>query len=137
VSNIKETYQQIQPYREVTRLIDEIGNSKKEKDVRILGHLLSYAEYQFGKGVPGKHYREREDGDRISNWNVEIEILNECITMLADFYGQNVSLSNIDRDDMASPYLERSLSILNLWVINLDSDSSNGISSLSKDQIDR
>jgi hypothetical protein len=136
VSNIKETYQQIQPYREVTRLIDEIGNSKKEKDVRILGHLLSYAEYQFGKGVPGKHYREREDGERISNWEVEIIILKRIITTLAGLYGGNGSLSIIDRDNMAFPYLERMLSILNSWVINLDSDSSSGVDSLSKDQID-
>jgi hypothetical protein len=67
--------------------------------------LLSFAEYQFGKGVPGKLYREREDGERISNWFVEIEILNEIITMLADLYGRNVSVGNIDRDNMAFPYL--------------------------------
>jgi tetratricopeptide (TPR) repeat protein len=50
---------------------------------------------------------------------------------------QNKSLNNIDRDNMAFPYLERSLSILNPWVINLDSGSSNGIDSLSKDQVNK
>jgi tetratricopeptide (TPR) repeat protein len=121
----------------VTRLIDEILDSKKGKDIRILEHLLSYAEYQFGKGVAGEHCRKREDGDRISNWIVEIEILNEIIATVADLYMQNKSLSTIDRNNMAFPYLERSLSVLNPWLINLDSDSGNGIDSLSKDQIDR
>jgi hypothetical protein len=133
---LKELTNKLQPYREVTRLIDEIVNSKKGKDMRILEHLLSYAEYQFGKGVAGKHYRGREDGDRISNWIVEIEILNEIVKTLAELYNQKESLSNIDRNNMAFPYLERSLSILKPWVINLDSGSGNGIDSLSKDQIE-
>jgi hypothetical protein len=134
---LKKLTNKLQPYREVTRIISETLDSKKGKDIRILEHLLSFAEYQFGKGVAGKHYREREDGDRISNWIVEIKILNEIITTLADFYRRNVSISDIDRTNMAFPYIERSLNILNPWVINLNPDSSNGIDSLSKDQIDK
>jgi hypothetical protein len=38
---------------------------------------------------------------------------------------------------MAISYIERYLSILNPWVINLDPVSSYGIDSLSKDQIDK
>jgi hypothetical protein len=102
----------LQPYREVTLLTVEIRNSKKGKDVRILEHLLSYAKYKFGL-----YYCEREGGDRRSNWTVEIEILNEIITALADLYNQNNSLSILGRDNMALPYLERSLNILNPWVI--------------------
>jgi hypothetical protein len=97
-------------------------SKKGYKDIRIFEHLLSFAEYQFGNGVAGKHYREREDGDRISNFVVEIEILNQIITTLVDLYYRNESLSTIDRDNIAFPYLERSLSILNPWVINLDPD---------------
>jgi tetratricopeptide (TPR) repeat protein len=134
---LKKLTNKLKPYREVTRLIVEIRNSKKGKDARILEHLLSFAEYQFGKGVATKHYRERQDGDRISNWIVEIEILNEIITTSADLYNQNKSLSSTDRDNMAFPYLKRSLSILNPWVINLDPDSSYGVDSFSKDQIKR
>eukprot|EP00596_Hydrurales_sp_CCMP1899_P000012 CAMPEP_0119051096 /NCGR_PEP_ID=MMETSP1177-20130426/72829_1 /TAXON_ID=2985 /ORGANISM="Ochromonas sp, Strain CCMP1899" /LENGTH=230 /DNA_ID=CAMNT_0007030187 /DNA_START=129 /DNA_END=819 /DNA_ORIENTATION=+ len=190
---LKKLTNKLQPYREVTRIIVEILCSKKGENIRILEHSISYAEYQFGKGVPGKLYREREDGERISNWIVEIQtlngiitllsglyiqnkslssidrdnmafpylerslsilnpwvtnldsgsgiveikILNEIITTLADFYRRNVSISDIDRTNMAFPYIERSLNILNPWVINLDPDSSNGIDSLSKDQIDR
>jgi hypothetical protein len=133
VSNLKETSYYFTFDEEVQWLIVQIRSSK---DIRILEHLLSCAEYQFGKGV-GKHYREREDGERISNLEVEIENLNDIITVLAGLYLQNNSLSNMDRSNMAFPYIERSLSILNPWVINLDSDSSNGNNSLSKGQIER
>jgi hypothetical protein len=133
----KKLPKKLQPSLEVTQIIVETLDSKKGKDIRMLQHLLLFAEYQFGKGVAGNHYREMENGDRISNWIVEIDFLNEIITDLADLYGWNVSLSIMSRDYMASPYLERSLSILNPWLINLDSDSSNRMNSLSKDQIDR
>jgi hypothetical protein len=109
--------------------------SKKGNDCRVLDHLLSFAEHQFGKGVPGKYHREREDGERISNWIVDIGILHRIIQRLSDLYGQDSSLSTIVQDDMRFPYLERSLSLLNPWVINLDSDASNGIDNLNEDQI--
>jgi hypothetical protein len=133
---LKKLTNKLQPYREVKRIISETLDSKRGKDIRILEHLLSFADYQFGKGVEGKYYREREDGDRISNWIVEIQNLNEIIKTLADLYNHNKSLSTKDRNNMAFPYLERSLSILNPWIINLDPDCINGIDSLSKDQIE-
>jgi hypothetical protein len=58
----------LMPYCEVAQVIDEVLKSKKGNDCKIVEHLVSFAEHQFGKGVPGKHYREREDGERISNW---------------------------------------------------------------------
>jgi hypothetical protein len=36
---------------------------------------------------------------------------------------------------MRFPYLERSLSLLNPWIVNLESDASNGIVSPNKEQI--
>jgi hypothetical protein len=134
VSDIKEAQKQIQPYREVTRLIGEILVSTKGNNIRILEHLLSFAEYQFGKKVIGKHYRERGDGDRISNWTVEIGILYYIISTVADFYSQNTTISSIICYDMSFPYLERLLSLLHPWVINLDIDASNGNDSLSEEQ---
>jgi hypothetical protein len=96
--------------------------------------LLSFAEHQFGKGVPGKHHRERENGECISNWQVEIDILNKIIRKMCDIYQEDNSLSSIIQNDMAYPYLERSLSLLNSWVINLDLDASEGNGNLSEDQ---
>jgi hypothetical protein len=64
---LKKLTRKLQPYCEVTQLIDGILKSKEGIDCRVPEHLVSFAEHQFGKGVPGKHYREREDGERISN----------------------------------------------------------------------
>jgi tetratricopeptide (TPR) repeat protein len=108
--------------------------SKKGNESRVLEHLLSFADFQFGKKVKGKDYRERGDGDRISNWTVEIEIFNDVITTLADLYGQNVTLSTIICDDTSFPLFEQSLSLLNPWVINLDIDASEGNDSHSEEQ---
>ena len=70
---------QLQPYHEVVRVIEEIReelSSKKKEEVRVLGHLISYALFQFGDRILGKAYRERAfNGERIDNWRVEIGIL--------------------------------------------------------------
>jgi hypothetical protein len=82
---LKKLSFQLQPYSEVVQFIEEIRDEKFEKKVlciRVLKHLISYAEYQFGSRVPGKDYRERENGERIDNWTVEIQILMyhlECL----------------------------------------------------------
>jgi tetratricopeptide (TPR) repeat protein len=119
----------------VTQLIIGILESKKGNDCRVLEHLLSFAEHQFGKGVAEKNYRERKDGERISNWEVDIFFLYEIIQRLSDPYGEDNLLSTIVQDDMRFPYLGRSLSLLNPWMINLDSDVSSGIDSLNEDQM--
>jgi tetratricopeptide (TPR) repeat protein len=49
---------------------------------------------------------------------------------------QNNSLSNLNRESMIFPYLERLLSLLNPWLINMDSDPSEGISILSNERKD-
>jgi tetratricopeptide (TPR) repeat protein len=134
---LKKLSNRLQPYRDVKRLINEIlMDSKNGSKTRTVEHLLSFAGHQFGKGVTGKHYRERGDGERISNWEVEIEILHQIIRPLCDIYQQDNSLSTIIQNDMKFPNLEQSLSLLNPWVIHLDSDPSNGINDLSKEQID-
>jgi tetratricopeptide (TPR) repeat protein len=132
---LKKLQNELRPYRKVTGPINEILKSKKGDDCRVVEHLLSFAEHQFGKEVTGKHYREREDGERISNWIADIQILYRIISKMSDLYGQDNFLSTIVQEDMSFPYLERSLNLLNPWMINLDSDASNGIDSLDEDQI--
>jgi hypothetical protein len=127
---LKKLRNKLMPFYEVTRLIIETLESKKGNNCRVLEHLLSFAEHQFGKGVTGKDYREREDGERISNWEADIVFLNKIIKKLVDFYRQDNSL------DMRFLSLERSLSLLNPWVANLDSDPGEGISTLSNEQQD-
>jgi hypothetical protein len=97
--------------------------------------LLSFAEHQFGKRVPGKYYGEREDGKCIRNWIAEIGFLFRIIKTLANIYRRDNLLSTIVQDDMRFTYLERSLSLLYPWALNLDSDASNGINSLNENEI--
>jgi hypothetical protein len=40
--------------------------------VRLLQHTAIFIERQFGKKVPGKTAYERDNGDRLDNWDVEI-----------------------------------------------------------------
>lgn len=66
------------------------------------------ADYQFGKKVTGKHYRERGDGDHTSILILDMKILNYVISTLADLYG-NDTHSTIICNDMSFPFFERSL----------------------------
>jgi hypothetical protein len=67
---LKKLSTQLRPFHEVIRIKDEILVSKGGKDPRVLEHLLSYLEYQFGERVAGIDYRERGYGERIRNWDL-------------------------------------------------------------------
>jgi hypothetical protein len=96
--------------------------------------VLSYAEYQFGEKVTGKAYRDREDGECISNFEVEVDTLHNINKRLTCLYTQENSTNRITRDNAAYPSLERSLNLLNPWLICLDSDNSNVVNSLTEAQ---
>jgi tetratricopeptide (TPR) repeat protein len=122
---LKKLSNTLQPYNDVVRIIDDILASKTNKS-RVLEHLLSYAEYQFGKPVVGKKFRERSDGQRIANWNVDIAILLDISNKLVNIYSKNSSsLSSMIRDKEIFPHLERSLHILSPWMITIDTDATN------------
>jgi hypothetical protein len=110
-------------YREVVQVIDEVKASEKGKDIRVLEHLLSYADFQFGKRNVGKDYRERGNGERISNWEVEVGNLHKIVNRMTAYYTQDSSrnCSPIGITNLLNPHLERSLSLLNPWLNNLDS----------------
>jgi hypothetical protein len=73
---LKKLSNQLQPYRDVVNMIDEILKAPEKIgwNLRLLNHALSYALFQFGDRVEGKSYRERGNGDQISDWIVYIEI---------------------------------------------------------------
>jgi hypothetical protein len=102
--------------------------------LRILEHLLLYAEYQFGKEIAGISYRERILGDRISNWNVDVDILHNINHRIIRIHIQNSIINNTVCDNMITPYLERSLSLLNPYLIHLHLDASNRLNRSNKDQ---
>jgi hypothetical protein len=130
---LKKLSTKLQPFHEVIQIKDEILASKKKNDIRVLKHLLSYLEYQFGEKVEAIDYRERADGERISNWKVEIEILHYICVRLAKFYSANDLL--VSRDEKSLPFMERSLSLLNPWLIQLDLDASNRIDGCNDHQM--
>jgi hypothetical protein len=93
--------------------------------------LLFYADYQFGEHVAGSKYRERSDGQRIANWNVDISILLKIITRITNIYMTDPSFSTIILDNKMFPYLERSRHILSPWMVTIDSDATNHSNGLS------
>jgi hypothetical protein len=48
---LKKLSKKLQSYDEAVQVIDEILASNKGDNTRVLEHLLSYADYQFGKHV--------------------------------------------------------------------------------------
>jgi tetratricopeptide (TPR) repeat protein len=133
---LKKLSVQQQPIHEVIRIKDEILISKKGKDVRVLQHLLSYLEHQFGEKITGIDYRERGNGERISNWEVEVLILSDIYIRLADLYHHDSSMSVMSSYEISFAFLERSFNLLNPWLIQLDLDASNRTDSYNDHRID-
>jgi hypothetical protein len=130
---LKKLSNKQQSVNKVIRIISDIISSGQNAitgfymDVRILEHLLSYAQHQFGKKIVGENYWERENGEHVSNWIAEFVMLNSIVGALAIVHGQNHSINSVSRDLAKFPYLERSLDLLNPWL--------NQLNSLSKDNI--
>jgi tetratricopeptide (TPR) repeat protein len=109
---------------------------KDKEEVRVLGHLISYALHQFGDRILGKAYRERAfNGERIDNWRVEIGILIPIYVDLISIYIDDISLSAIICDNLTFPYHEKILGLLRPWSAYLDVSSARHIGSLDKNQI--
>jgi tetratricopeptide (TPR) repeat protein len=123
---LKKLSNQLQPYREVVQnLNDSIFKApeKFQRNVRVVDHALSYAEFQFGDRVEGKAYRERGNGDRISNWTVEIEILHRVYSCKIQLYNNDQSMSTIVKNNMAILYFEKMRQLLMPWSILINSDN--------------
>jgi hypothetical protein len=116
----------LQPSHDVIQNVHDVLVSI-ENGARVFEHLLLYAEFQFGKEIIGKGYRVREDGDRVSNYDIEFEIFYRINRRLSILHRDNTSLSRSSREDMMFPYLDRSLIILNSWLTYLESNASNVI----------
>jgi tetratricopeptide (TPR) repeat protein len=135
---LKKLSLQLQPYHEVVRIIDDIQqeiSTKKQHEIRILDHLISYALYQFGDRVQDKAYRERENGERYDNWMVEILILIPMYFDLISVYGNDRSLSVVASDNLIFRYNKAMLALLSPWSTYLDLNCTGQINSLDEDQI--
>jgi hypothetical protein len=133
---LKKLSNQLQPYRDVLNMINEILEAleKVQRNVRVLDHTLSYALFQFGDRVEGKSYRERWNGDQISNWIVEMGNLQIIYSRLIGVYFNDQSLSTIIKNSMVTPYLEKVRQLLIPWSILIDSDDTNVTNVINKDE---
>jgi tetratricopeptide (TPR) repeat protein len=135
---LKKLSLQLQPYHEITKVIEEIQEElsiKKIEEVRVLGHLISYAEHQFGDRVLGKAYRDRGSDERIDNRRVEILIL---VPIYIDLIGVNIkngSLSMVAINNATLPYYQKMLELLIPWSAYLDVNLTGHIDSLNKNHI--
>jgi hypothetical protein len=130
---LKRLSTDLQPYREVVQIINEILDASR--NVRVLEQLYRYAELQFGDRIAGETYRQRKDSDRIDNFKVEIDVLIPIYRSLVNVYIKDTSLSAMDRDNIVLPYREKMLTVLQPWSLCVDLDAANQVDSLSKDQI--
>jgi tetratricopeptide (TPR) repeat protein len=136
---LRKLSHQLQPYNEVVRVIEEtqeeISKKNKQQTLRVLGHLLSYADHQFGDRILGKSYRERGNGECIDNWRVEIGILVPIYYDFIVIYIEDESLSTMAFDNLAFPYMEKMLTLLRPWSTYLNVSNTSQIDSLDEDQI--
>eukprot|EP00596_Hydrurales_sp_CCMP1899_P010685 CAMPEP_0119044520 /NCGR_PEP_ID=MMETSP1177-20130426/32020_1 /TAXON_ID=2985 /ORGANISM="Ochromonas sp, Strain CCMP1899" /LENGTH=329 /DNA_ID=CAMNT_0007014709 /DNA_START=170 /DNA_END=1160 /DNA_ORIENTATION=+ len=121
-SILKKLPNKQQSFYEAAQIVEEILESN---NARVLEHLLSYADYQFGKAVAGRDYRERPDGQRIDNWDVDLIIFLQIRSKIIDIYTLTLAHSPIVRDDKMFPHLKRALHILSPWMATIDSDVNN------------
>jgi tetratricopeptide (TPR) repeat protein len=138
---LKQLSNNLLPYREavgeVIRVIGETHKATNLNKVRILKHLLPYAENQFGHRVPEKAYRERGDFERIDNYTVEIDMFIMILDGLVTWTLADKSLSLIQQNDMTLSYHEKILHLLKPWSACLDVDTASQAIRLDKDQIKR
>jgi hypothetical protein len=121
----------ILPYDEAIQFIVEILESKefyesqKGYDMRFLEHLKLYSENQFGKAT-GMKYRDIGDGKIFSNWDVDIGTFYQISRlMIYDCVKVDPNPKRLRNDDEVLPHLERSIGLLNSWLVHLDSDHGN------------
>jgi hypothetical protein len=103
---------ELKPYLEVVQLIEEILDEdfkKVELKGRVLKQLVSYAEYQFGNRVPLRVYRERDNGETIDNWTVEIDMLFHIYGSLTNSYLQDELLGMVSSSNLKFPLYEKML----------------------------
>jgi hypothetical protein len=87
------------PFHEVGSIIQRTWQNEHIKiSTRLLGHLLSYAEFQFGNHQFGISYRER-DGERVSNFVVELAHLIPMYKRYTDICERDRSISELIRNN--------------------------------------
>lgn len=139
---LKKLSHQLQPYQDVVRIIREINLDlkplkRKHLIIRVLKYLIAYEEHQFGDRVEGLAHRERENGESLDNWNVEIDILFPTYESFILVYENDESLRLVVRDTLEFPCIDKMLNLLRPWSASINLNSSGLSDSLNGDQINR
>jgi hypothetical protein len=135
---LKQFSNDLQPYREVAKIIREIIEAPEKspvEDRRLFKHVLYYAQFQFGDRLPGKSYRQRANGSQITNWAVDFGFFHEIYSRIGESYANDTSLGRIVQANNMIPYVEKQLEVLTPWSVLIDSDCH--IDSLNKDEINQ
>jgi hypothetical protein len=93
---VEDLSNDLQPYHQVHQVIIKILNASE--NMRVLNHLLCYAELQFGGRDPEIAYRQRTNGEKIDNFQVEICCLIPIYEKLIDATLDDTSLNETDRE---------------------------------------
>lgn len=118
------------PYQEVVRIILEISRSKerpikRQLDARVLKHLISYSEHQFGDRIPGGASRDRGNGENIiDNWTAEIKTILPIYIDLISLYQSDTTLGMAVSGKLQFPYLKKRLDLLRPWSAYFDLNTS-------------
>jgi hypothetical protein len=109
---LKKFLNELQPYDQVKQVIIE---AHEKCNARILEHAIAYAHFQLGERVEGKAYRERQDGQQISNFEAEIHILMPLYSEIHAIFGDAATFRQLHQDNMMLSYVQKSLDLLRPW----------------------
>lgn len=96
---------------------------------KLLQHTAAFAEHQFGKRIAGKADYQRENGNCLDNWIVEISILSSIYIKLGEH------ISAVDHTMKNSiPYYLKALAVFEPWIVQIDLSASERTDILDEQQ---
>jgi tetratricopeptide (TPR) repeat protein len=133
----KRTFKHLLPYKEVAEIVDKVlkqteseivkleegSSTRSKKYISLLERAVKFIDIQFGnnpvQAAKGMVTYERDDGDLIYSWDVEIRFLYKIYDHLARYVLPCVTDgATKDRRD-ATPHLLKSFELLKPWMLQL------------------
>jgi hypothetical protein len=106
--------------------------------IRLLQHTATFAEHQFGKRIIGKTAYERDNGDSIDNFTVDLGVFFEVYKEIVDQMLLNDAGNNTKGCSAKTlPYLQKTLAVLEPWRIQISLSEEERIDILSEETIQR
>jgi hypothetical protein len=126
------------PFRDVCSVIEEVTNQTEaqiaklgsKRYIRLLKHTATFGERQFGKRIEGTASYTRDNGDIMSNWDVEVCVLLNIYNKL----GSHVSINDATMKNTV-PYSEKALAVLKPLKVQIDLSERERIDILDEEKI--